>query len=107
MMMGCGIHLYMALDVSISDRVFLAFPKIPLSFLCDQKIASPSYHIHSVPIPQIPDLAIARLLDRSFTSLFEDVFPVDLLQSLRLRYDNPPSASFRQTQIRFHLVLGR
>jgi hypothetical protein len=31
-----AIHLYMALNVSISDRVFLAFLKIPLSSLCDQ-----------------------------------------------------------------------
>lgn len=40
MLPGCcyvddGMGIYLALDVSTSDRVFLAFPKIPLSFLCD------------------------------------------------------------------------
>jgi phage major head subunit gpT-like protein len=34
---GLGIYLHMALDFLLSDRVFLAFLKIPLSFLCDPK----------------------------------------------------------------------
>jgi len=34
---GTDISLRLALDVSIRDRVFLAFLKIPLSFLCDPR----------------------------------------------------------------------
>jgi hypothetical protein len=67
--------LYMALYVSISDRVFLASPRYLRLFFATSKIASPSYHLHSVPIFRTLDLAIAGSLDYSFTSLLEFVLP--------------------------------
>jgi hypothetical protein len=73
MMMEWGIHLYMALDVSMSDRVFLASPRYLRLFFATSKIASPSYHLHSVPILRTLDLVTARLLDRSFTPFFEGI----------------------------------